>query len=465
VNPTTASRVSYVWGPPTILLALLTAIAARLPLPGWSSELLLSAVIWLALIALAESTPVALAGWGPRVRLTPMFDFGALLCFSAVPAAALAGLGRLIAAALTGRPMRSALREAFEAMLAIGIAGVVYFERGGTTGVAVAHAPIPFAAAVITGGVFALVSAGLAAWRFAALRDRPGTTPPMAAREQLLATVLMLPFGVAFAWLESTAGAAAGICAVVLVLMSRTLERATSAATIVAHPAEATATAHASVSGKAGPDPELETVRLLMSAIDAFDPFTRGHSARIAFACTKVARQLGLPAEEIDQTEYAALLHDIGRTAIHLDILTRPGTLSGEEREVLHTHPTVGRDIINRIPGLESAAAIVYAHHEQPDGRGYPRGLRGDAIPVGSRIIMVAAAFDAMTRERPYRRGLTAAAAYEELRRHAGTQFFGDVVEAYVTLHASGALEPGPEDETIAPSGAADSGDASLNAA
>src|SRR5262245_62766787 len=105
---------------------------------------MLSTVIWLSLITLAESTPVALPGWGPRARLTAMFDFGALLCFTAVPAAALAGLGRLFAAALTGRPMRVALREAIEAMLAIGIAGAVYFERGGTTGIAAVRAPIPF---------------------------------------------------------------------------------------------------------------------------------------------------------------------------------------------------------------------------------------------------------------------------------------------------------------------------------
>jgi HD-GYP domain-containing protein (c-di-GMP phosphodiesterase class II) len=273
--------------------------------------------------------------------------------------------------------------------------------------------------------------------------------------------VVVLPFGVAFAWLEAAAGPAAGICALVLVLLSRTLERATPALEAVRQPKDGRATGDAPKSRDGGLDPQLETVRLLMSAIDAFDPFTRGHSARIARSCVRVAGHLGLPADEIPQIEYAALLHDIGRTAIHLDILTRAGTLSGEEREVLHTHPTIGREIINRIPGLEQAAATVHAHHEQPDGRGYPQGLKGDSIPIGSRIIMVAAAFDAMTRERPYRRGLTAEAAYLELRRHAGTQFFGDVVEAYVTLHASGALEPGPEEiagESLAAADADDPG-------
>ena len=107
----------------------------------------------------------------------------------------------------------------------------------------------------------------------------------------------------------------------------------------------------------------------------------------------------------------------------------------------MQTHPTVGYEIVRTLPFMQAAAEIVYAHHEQPDGRGYPRGLRGHEIPIGSRIIMVAAAFDAMTRERPYRHGLSAANAYDELRRHAGAQFFRDVVEAFITLHESGELD------------------------
>ena len=457
MNPASASRASYVWGLPAILLALLIAAAMRLPMPGWSGGLLLSATIWVLLIALAETTPVSLAGRGSRARLSAMFDFGALLCFSVVPAAVMIGLGRLGAAFLTGRPMRATIRESAEAMLAITLAGAVFFERGGTPGIAAQHAVIPFTPAILAMGVYALVSAGLAAWRHAALNDRAGTTPPVAAQEQLLTSVVALPFGVAFAWLEATSGPVAGICALVLVLLSRTREQAV--------PAVASTPARVDPRPSAGPDPQIETVRLLMSAIDAFDPFTRGHSARIARACVMVARHLGLEDEEIVQIEYASLLHDIGRTAIHLDILTRSGTLSGEERQVLQTHPIIGSEIVGRIPGLEQAAEIVYSHHEQPDGQGYPRGLSGDAIPIGSRIIMVAAAFDAMTRERPYRRGLTAGAAYEELRRHAGTQFFAEAVEAYVVLHASGALAAGPQDAVDAFSPPVSADDEGLRAA
>lgn len=456
MNPATASRASYVWGLPAILMVLVPAAALRLPMPEWTGGLLLSATIWLLLVGLAETSPIALARRGSRARVTALFDFGALLCFSMVPAVVIAALGRVGAAWLTGRPMRATLRESAEAMLTIAVTGAVFFERGGTAGIAARPGAIPFAPAVVAMGVFALVSAGLAAWRGAALRERAGLTPPIAAHDQLLGCVVALPFGVAFAWLESVAGPVAGLSALVLVLLSRTLE----------HAAPAVAVAPASLPPRrtTGPDPQLETVRFLMSAIDAFDPFTRGHSARIALASVRVAQQLGATPEEITQIEFAALLHDIGRTAIHLDI-TRPGTLSGVEREVLHTHPTVGADIVGRIPGLEEAAEIVLAHHEQPDGRGYPRGLKGDAIPVGARIIMVAAAFDAMTRERPYRRGLAASAAYEELRRHAGSQFFPEVVEAYVRLHAAGSLEGRLDGIVAVPTASASGADEGLRAA
>src|SRR5262249_19723331 len=184
----------------------------------------------------------------------------------------------------------------------------------------------------------------------------------------------------------------------------------------------------------------LATVRALMSTIDAFDPFTRGHSYRISRYALRLARQFGLPERQCEEIEYGALLHDIGRTAIHLDILQSPRPLDDHERATLQTHPTIGYDVVKGLPFLGGAAEIVYAHHERPDGKGYPRGLHAEAIPMGARFIMVAAGFDAMTQDRPYRKGLPADVAYDELRRHAGTQFFPDVVDAFIELHKSGGM-------------------------
>jgi putative nucleotidyltransferase with HDIG domain len=197
------------------------------------------------------------------------------------------------------------------------------------------------------------------------------------------------------------------------------------------------------------PGSNLVIVRALMSVIDACDPFTRGHSFRISKYVMRMARELGVPEAEWEQIEFGALLHDIGRTAILHDVLLRPGKLELRERAVLRTHPTIGFEIVRDLPALDRAAEIVYAHHERPDGTGYPRGLRGEQIPMGARLIMVASAFDAMTEDRPYRKGLSVEEAYAELRRHSGTQFFPDVVDVFVELHQTGALYSGFTQEEI----------------
>jgi putative nucleotidyltransferase with HDIG domain len=184
----------------------------------------------------------------------------------------------------------------------------------------------------------------------------------------------------------------------------------------------------------------IATVQALVSAIDASDPFTRGHSYRISKYAVRIARHLGVSEKEVEEIEYGALLHDIGKIAIQHDILLKPGQLDDRERELMRTHPKVGHDILKGLKFLEGAAEIVYCHHEQPDRKGYPRGLPPERIPTGSRIIMVVDAFDAMTSDRPYRQGLDSETAYAELRRHSNTQFFPEVVDALVELHRSGRL-------------------------
>lgn len=186
--------------------------------------------------------------------------------------------------------------------------------------------------------------------------------------------------------------------------------------------------------------PLLLTVRALTSVIDAGDAFTRGRSLRISRYAVRIARELGVPESELVDVELGALLHDLGRNAILRDVVQSPRPLDAGERAVVQTHPTIGYDILKEIPGFEAAAEIVWTHHERPDGHGYPRGVAADQIPIGARVVMVCAAYDAMTEDRPYRRGLSSRAACEELRRCAGQQFFPDVVNAFVQLHDSGRL-------------------------
>ena len=187
-------------------------------------------------------------------------------------------------------------------------------------------------------------------------------------------------------------------------------------------------------------DGTMKLIRKLASAIDAADPSTRGRAYRVSHFAVRVGHRLGMATAQLRDLEYAALLHDIGRTAIHYDVLMKRGSLSESEQASVRTHPTVGYEILKDVPGLEHVAAIVHAHHEQPNGKGYPLGLTGDDIPMGSRIIMAVAAFDALTSDRPYRPGLAPEIAYEELRQHRGTMFFTDVVDALIELHTSGGI-------------------------
>lgn len=189
--------------------------------------------------------------------------------------------------------------------------------------------------------------------------------------------------------------------------------------------------------------PELRLVKVLASIIDADDPFTAGRSYRVSHYAVRVGRKMGLVRQELEELEIAALLHDIGRTALRNDVFAKPGKLDQKEMATMSTHPQTGYYILKEVPGLEGAAELVRCHHEQPDGRGYPRGLEDKDIPLGSKIIMVAAAFDAMTSERPYRPGLPPEEAYAELRKHTGSMFASDVVEVMVALHQSGELFEG----------------------
>ena len=198
----------------------------------------------------------------------------------------------------------------------------------------------------------------------------------------------------------------------------------------------------------------METVRRLALVIDASDPFTRGRSWRIARNCVRVGEKLGLSPRELADLEYAALLHDLGRVAIQFDVFSKSTPLDEEERASVRNHPQASYELMQDIRPLKGAAELVLAHHEQPDGNGYPRGLTAERIPRGSAIIMVVSAFDAMTSDRPYRRGLSAPQAYAELRNCTGQMFFADIVEAFIGLHESGALHAGSSEEELSLPGA-----------
>ncbi|HKW57347.1 MAG TPA: HD domain-containing phosphohydrolase [Candidatus Acidoferrum sp.] len=177
-----------------------------------------------------------------------------------------------------------------------------------------------------------------------------------------------------------------------------------------------------------------DTLEALGSALDLKDAETEGHCQRVTAFTISIAKAMPVPNPYLPVLARAAFLHDIGKMAIPDGILRKPGPLTDEEKQVMRKHCEIGHTMLIRIPFLRDAAEIVLAHQEFYDGSGYPRGLKGDQIPLGARIFTIADSLDAMISDRPYRKALPMSHAVEEIRRCAGTQFDPRVVDVFATI-------------------------------
>jgi len=178
----------------------------------------------------------------------------------------------------------------------------------------------------------------------------------------------------------------------------------------------------------------LETIRALAAAIDAKDPYTQGHSERVAKIAVALAQELDLSNKEIENIEYTALLHDIGKIGIDDRILGKSSKLSNEEFEKIKEHPIVGAKIIEPVDFLKNSYKAIYHHHEKYNGKGYPDGLKEKDIPLLARIIAVADAYDAMGSDRPYRKKLSKDKILKELKDQTGKQFDPEIVKALISV-------------------------------
>ncbi len=179
-----------------------------------------------------------------------------------------------------------------------------------------------------------------------------------------------------------------------------------------------------------------EILELLVGTIEAKDPYTSGHSQRVARLCRELAEALGLPSRKVEEVEIAALLHDIGKIDFaYAELLSSPAQLTAAEREIIRSHPERGARLLTKISSFGGAVlAAVRHHHEHYDGNGYPDGLAGTAIPLGARIIMVVDTVDAMLSNRPYRAALTQDTVAAELRRFTGRQFDPMIVSKFLEI-------------------------------
>jgi diguanylate cyclase (GGDEF)-like protein/PAS domain S-box-containing protein len=175
-------------------------------------------------------------------------------------------------------------------------------------------------------------------------------------------------------------------------------------------------------------------VEALVALVEARDYSTGRHSHEVADLVLQLARALGLPPAEAQMMALAGRLHDVGKVAIPDGVLQKPGPLTEEEWALIRTHPVVGADVVSHIPALRPLAPVIRAHHERWDGQGYPNRLKGEAIPLGARILTVVDAYLAMTVDRPYQKACAPSVALAELRRCAGSQFDPHVVEAVTLL-------------------------------
>ena len=377
-------------------------------------------VLWMAMFAIASMSPIPVPRRGMSVSLNPALDLAAMVVFGPALACWLGVFARIVSgAAERWNPLDEMLLKLGRTPVAVGTAGMVYAGLGGAFGLDLylAWNQLP----ALIAAIFAYVAVTAALSGVLVVRDEFETGAAAWLRTVIsngLRGVAVLPVGVLLALTQVRLGPVG----VALFLLPLLLVR------------------HAIKLWLDLKRDHMETVRTLMMAVDAVDPYTRGHSYRISKMCAQVARQLRLPAKEIEEIEYAALLHDIGRTALRREILLKPGKLDATEQAELRAHPRIAYEMLRNLKPFSEAAEIVYAHHEQPDGHGYPRGLTGLRIPMGSRIIMTISAFDALTSDRPYRRGLAPEKAFDELLTHSGTQFFPEVVEVLIDLYASGAL-------------------------
>ncbi|MFH1222844.1 MAG: HD-GYP domain-containing protein [Pseudomonadota bacterium] len=177
-----------------------------------------------------------------------------------------------------------------------------------------------------------------------------------------------------------------------------------------------------------------DLVNIVMKALNEKDQYTQGHSIRVTEYSLRIGEEMGLDKEQLKELELASVLHDIGKLGIPDKILKKPGRLTKQEYEIMQQHSVKGEKMLEGIADLEHYKQYVRAHHERYDGFGYPDGLKGMSIPLVSRILFVADSYDAMTSDRPYRKGTDSNVALDEIIRCSGTQFDPQIVEIFIRM-------------------------------
>jgi len=396
-----------------VTLALFAATAGEMPTaPPW----MLGAA--LLLMILSEASPVSLPGGG-YATATAVIDLACLIILGPVATASLDVASTLI---IQGLFLRKPAVRMIHNMAIFAItsfaAGYAFLAAGGSRGALELPRDIP--ALLACGGVYFLCNSALVS---TVIGLTQGPSPWRIWQRNFLQGILHHLSFIALGALVATVALHVGVWGLALVALPFLVAR---------HSFGLYMEIRADLK---------DFVRALSEVLEEVDPYTRHHSVRVSQYAVRLARGLKLPEHQVEEIEYAALVHDLGKIGPqHQHILQKPGMLSHDEQRTLRSHPAAGAEIVARVRALRRAAEIVRSHHERPDGLGYPFGLSAADVPIGARVLNVSDAFAAMTSDRPYRRALSIEAALEELERGAGTQFDTQVVACLLRLHRAGAF-------------------------
>jgi len=376
-----------------------------------TSDMWLVLTFFIVLSTITEFMPVDLPVGG-RVTIGFPVDFVVILVYGPAWALLVTFLGEIIADAITRRTVwYKILFNASQYALSAGIAGMVYQGLGGVVGlVNISNYIIPAAICAI---IYFLINSNL----FMVVISLSEEVSILSVwkkqiRGTLATYIALVPIGFIMALVYTNIGVWGIILFFFpLFLARRSFELYTKMRKVY-----------------------LDTIRALAAAIDAKDPYTKGHSERVAETSVALAQELNLTDKDIENIEYTALLHDIGKIGIADNILGKNSSLTDKEFDKIKEHPVMGAKIVEPVDFLKNSYEAIYHHHEKYNGAGYPDGLKEKDIPLLSRIIAVADAYDAMGSDRPYRKKLSKDKILKELKDQAGKQFDPEIVKVLISV-------------------------------
>ena len=397
-----------------IIIIIASAIALFVylipSLPSFSN-IWLAMIFFLAISAFSEFIPVDLPTGG-SISIGFPIDIVVIIVYGPALAMLINSLGALIGEAINRkRPWYKIIFNACQHSLSAGIAGLVYQYTGGIIGFQNLFKFI--LPVVLCGLTYCLVNSTLVTIVISFAQDsKISTVWRINIKETILSYIAEAPLGFLMAMIYIEVGILGILLFFLpLILARRSFELYTKMRKMY-----------------------LDTIRALAAAIDAKDPYTKGHSERVAEMSVALAQELNLPEQDIENIEYTALLHDIGKIGIRDSILGKESSLTSQEFDKIKEHPIMGAKIIEPVDFLKTSYKAIYHHHERYNGKGYPDGVKGEDIPLMARIISVADAYDAMGSDRPYRKKLNKDKILKEVKDQSSKQFDPEVVKALISI-------------------------------